>query len=144
MFRRVKSGFGIGKCDAHPCVVELGLDADHLPLLLILRPENIELGGIERTASVIVVLLDDSGTLGPRMIVQLGDSRFRIHCICNHGLLATSLPLPSSENNENKSHELTTYREVVSFWQTEGFGWEKKKISILDVKVVGNFVTEQV
>lgn len=34
----------------YPCVVELGLDANHIALLLILSPEDPELIGVERTA----------------------------------------------------------------------------------------------
>ena len=35
----------------HPCIVELGLHANHIPLLLVLGPEHIELGWAERSAT---------------------------------------------------------------------------------------------
>lgn len=33
---------------AYPCIVELGLDSNHVALLLVLRPEDVELGWVER------------------------------------------------------------------------------------------------
>lgn len=41
----------------YPCVVELGLDADHVPFLLVLRAKNLQLRRLERPDSLRAIVI---------------------------------------------------------------------------------------